>query len=126
MRIARLSTALYVDDVAAGRDFLVGHFGFRPALDSEWVVKLVHDGTPCELILLPRAAHPDQARAEGVIIALEVADAAAEEARLRAAGVDITLPLLDEDWGERLFQVRDPNGVTVQLVQWLAPAPVTA
>ena len=40
-----------------------------------------------------------------------------------AEGVTITMPLTDEQWGERAFQVRDPNGVIVQLVDWNAPTP---
>jgi uncharacterized glyoxalase superfamily protein PhnB len=28
------------------------------------------------------------------------------------------MPLTEEEWGERAFQVRDPNGVIVQLVDW--------
>jgi uncharacterized glyoxalase superfamily protein PhnB len=45
-------------------------------------------------------------------------DLAAEHDRLRAAGVEITMPLREESWGEHLFQVTDPNGVIVQLVEW--------
>ena len=46
-----------------------------------------------------------------------------EEQRLRDEGVEITLPLREDPWGERLFQVTDPNGVVYQLVEW---APGTA
>jgi uncharacterized glyoxalase superfamily protein PhnB len=46
----------------------------------------------------------------------------AEESRLRAEGVIITMPLREEPWGERLFQVADPNGVIIQLVEWTAAA----
>jgi uncharacterized glyoxalase superfamily protein PhnB len=28
------------------------------------------------------------------------------------------MPLTSEEWGERAFQVRDPNGIIVQLVDW--------
>ena len=28
------------------------------------------------------------------------------------------MPLTVEEWGERAFQVRDPNGVIIQLVDW--------
>jgi uncharacterized glyoxalase superfamily protein PhnB len=28
------------------------------------------------------------------------------------------MSLTEEEWGERAFQVRDPNGVIVQLVDW--------
>ena len=47
-------------------------------------------------------------------------DLEGELARLQAEGVTITMPLTSEEWGERAFQVRDPNGVVVQLVDWNA------
>jgi len=31
------------------------------------------------------------------------------------------VPLTAEEWGERAFQVRDPNGVIIQLVDWKVP-----
>ncbi|MFN2497259.1 MAG: VOC family protein, partial [Pseudonocardiaceae bacterium] len=58
--------------------------------------------------------------ATGLILAFVVDDLDGELARLRAEGVAITMPLTDEEWGERAFQVRDPNGVIVQLVDWNA------
>jgi uncharacterized glyoxalase superfamily protein PhnB len=47
-----------------------------------------------------------------------VDDLEGELARLQGEGVAITMPLTEEDRGERAFQVRDPNGVIVQLVDW--------
>jgi uncharacterized glyoxalase superfamily protein PhnB len=32
------------------------------------------------------------------------------------------MPLREEPWGERLFQVIDPNGIVVQFVEWVTPA----
>jgi uncharacterized glyoxalase superfamily protein PhnB len=32
------------------------------------------------------------------------------------------MPLTVDDWGERSFQVRDPNGVVIQLLDWNGPA----
>jgi hypothetical protein len=56
-----------------------------------------------------------------------VPDAAAVDARLRAAGVRVMLPLRDEPFGQRHVMVADPNGVLVDVVQpipadpdWLA------
>jgi uncharacterized glyoxalase superfamily protein PhnB len=47
-----------------------------------------------------------------------VDDLEGELARLQDEGVTITMPLTSEEWGERAFQVRDPNGVIIQLVDW--------
>lgn len=57
-------------------------------------------------------------RACGLIVAFVVDDLEGELARLQAEGVAITMPLTEEEWGERAFQVRDPNGVIFQLVDW--------
>jgi uncharacterized glyoxalase superfamily protein PhnB len=58
--------------------------------------------------------------ATGLILAFTVDDLEGELARLQAEGVAVTMPLTEEEWGERAFQVRDPNGVIVQLVDWNA------
>jgi uncharacterized glyoxalase superfamily protein PhnB len=58
--------------------------------------------------------------ADGLLVAFVVDDVDAECARLEAEGVDITTPLETEPWGERYFQVTDPNGVVVQFVQWMS------
>jgi uncharacterized glyoxalase superfamily protein PhnB len=48
-----------------------------------------------------------------------VEDVDGEYSRLQEEGVAITTPIQTEPWGERFFQVTDPNGVTIQLVQWI-------
>lgn len=61
-------------------------------------------------------------RAAGLILALTLATGIKdEEQRLREEGVEITMPLREEPWGERLFQITDPNGVIIQFVEWAAP-----
>jgi uncharacterized glyoxalase superfamily protein PhnB len=42
-------------------------------------------------------------------------------ARLERDGVAIATPLQTEPWGERVFQITDPNGV---IVEWVATPPV--
>ena len=63
---------------------------------------------------------PDQRdeHARGAILAFVVDDLEGELARLQREGVAITMPLTVEEWGERAFQVRDPNGIVIQLVDW--------
>ena len=68
---------------------------------------------------------PDDQRdvhAAGLILAFGVDDLEGELARLQAEGVPIAMPLTVEEWGERAFQVRDPNGLIVQLLDWNGPS----
>ena len=46
-----------------------------------------------------------------------------EEARLRAAGVEIAYAVQHEPWGQVRFQVRDPSGLVLDIVEQAEPAP---
>lgn len=58
----------------------------------------------------------------GMILTVEVSDAAAVFERLRGAGAPIVHPVTDEDWGQRRFMTRDPAGVLVDIVEQIEPA----
>lgn len=127
MHITASAVSLNVDDVAASSKFLATHFGFREQMAAEGFASLGRDDAAMNVVFLKRGIEvlPEgfrEERASGVIVAFVVADLAAEEARLRREGVAITMPLREEPWGERLFQVTDPNGVIIELVEWVTPA----
>lgn len=130
MNITQSTVSLTVNDVAASSTFLSQHFGFhRQAADEHNnYASLGREDVGMEIIFLRRGvevlppSYRDQ-QASGIILAFTVTDLEAEERRLREAGVNITLPLREEPWGERLFQVTDPNGIVVQLVEWASATP---
>ncbi|MEO7195560.1 MAG: VOC family protein [Pseudonocardiaceae bacterium] len=126
MRITSSAVSLNVDDVAASSSFLVEHFGFREELAADGFASLRRQDAGMNVVFLRRGlrtlpADQRDDHAGGVILAFVVEDLEGELARLRGRGVAITMPLTEEEWGERAFQVRDPNGVIVQLVDWNAP-----
>ena len=57
--------------------------------------------------------------ASGLLVVFVVSDVDADHRRLMEHGVEITTPLQTEPWGERFLQVTDPNGIVIQLVQWV-------
>jgi catechol 2,3-dioxygenase-like lactoylglutathione lyase family enzyme len=125
MHITSSAVSLNVDDVEASSAFLTRHFGFRADMAADGFASLSRADAGMNVIFLRRglATLPADQRDEhvrGLILAFVVDDLDGELARLEAAGVPITMPLTEEEWGERAFQVRDPNGVVVQLVDWNA------
>jgi uncharacterized glyoxalase superfamily protein PhnB len=123
VRITATALSLTVDDVDASRDFLVDHFGFAVQMSADGFASLARDDVGANVVFLRRGLPtlPDDQRdehARGLILAFVVEDLEGELARLEEEGVQVTMPLTVEDWGERAFQVRDPNGVIVQLVDW--------
>jgi catechol 2,3-dioxygenase-like lactoylglutathione lyase family enzyme len=127
MRADRLSTMLLCRDVAASRDFYADLLGFRVTTDIGWFVSLEHETGSFELCLIDHdhESLPEAGRVPvaGVGLALMVADARAEEARLRDAGVPIAGPCVDEPWGQRHFFATDPAGALVDVVEQIAPDP---
>ena len=116
--------SLTVADVNASAEFVKTHFGFTEKMAADGFVSLVRADTTLNLIFLQKGIEvlPPALRdrtADGVIIAFVVEDIAAEEARLQKAGVTITLPLKEEPWGEKLFQITDPNGIVYEVVEWV-------
>jgi uncharacterized glyoxalase superfamily protein PhnB len=125
VKIASSAVSLNVDDVAASSAFLTRHFGFREEMAADGFASLARDDAGMNVVFLRRGLPtlPADQRDEhvaGLILAFVVEDLEGELARLRAEGVTITMPLTSEEWGERAFQVRGPNGVIVQLVDWNA------
>ncbi|MFJ7087511.1 VOC family protein [Streptomyces griseus] len=128
MHIATSTVSLTVDDVAASKMFFTEHLGYQETAATEDFASLAREDAAVDIVLLRRgieilpADQRDQ-RASGLILAFTLAEGLdAEEKRLRAEGVEITMPLREEPWGERLFQVADPNGVIVQFVEWATPS----
>ena len=123
MRITATAVSLNVDDVPASSAFLTRHFGFREEMAADGFTSLTRDDAGMNVAFLRRGvptlpADQRDVHAAGLILAFVVDDLEGELARLQDEGVAITMPLTVEEWGERAFQVRDPNGVIVQLVDW--------
>lgn len=123
MHIASSTISLAVADVRASVRFFVEHLGYAEQMAADGFASLGHDGGGVDLVFLRRGIEilPEDQRdqhASGVILAFVVDDLDGELARLEREGVVITLPLRQEQWGERLLMVEDPNGIAVELVQW--------
>jgi uncharacterized glyoxalase superfamily protein PhnB len=123
VRITSSAVVLNVEDVAASSAFLVEHFGFLEGMAADGFASLSRSDVGMNVVFLRRGlatlpADQREDHANGVILAFVVDDLEGELARLQAEDVAISMPLTVEEWGERAFQVRDPNGVIVQLVGW--------
>lgn len=125
MQITASAISLNVDDVTASATFIKQHFGFSEDMSADGFVSLSRKDAGFNLIFLRtglksfKPAHLREHRADGILIVFVVDNIEQEYTRLQAEGVTITTPLETESWGEKFFQVTDPNGVIIQLVQWI-------
>jgi uncharacterized glyoxalase superfamily protein PhnB len=129
VEVTASAISLTVTDPEASAAFLERTFAFEREMSDDGFVSLTRPDLAFNVIYL-RAGLPTfkprerAARtADGILIVLVVGDIDAEYERLTTAKAPILTPIETEDWGERYFQVEDPNGVIVQLVQWVAAPP---
>ncbi|MGW6706246.1 VOC family protein [Streptomyces sp. NPDC054956] len=127
MNVVTTKVSLTVEDVGASSRFFTTHLGFREVESAEGYACLRRDDTSAEVALHERDLElPPQAwRGQGLAdlaVTLTVTDVGAEYERLRAEGAPVAGPIRREPWGERLFQLTDPNGVVVRLTEWVPPA----
>ena len=128
MQITASAISLNVDDVTASATFVKRHFGFIEEMSADGFVSLSRSDAGFNLIFLRaglesfKPVHLRGHRADGLLIVFVVDDIDREYARLQAEGVAITTTIATEPWGERFFQITDPNGVVFQLVQWMTNA----
>jgi predicted enzyme related to lactoylglutathione lyase len=126
MRITASAISLNVDDPTASAEFAKSHFRFEEEMSAEGFVSLTHPSAGFNLVFLRvglatfKPAFAGR-RADGLLVVFVVDDVDAQYTCLVDEGVAITTPLETEEWGERYFQVADPNGVVYQLVTWLQP-----
>lgn len=132
MRITRSAISLNVSDPDSSAAFLERHLGFRRDMAADGFVSLSHEEAGFNVAFLrvglptfkPRA-HAETPAA-GLLIVFEVDDVDAAYDRMVSEGVPITTAIETEEWGERFFQITDPCGVVLQLVQWVSAPPATA
>ncbi|GAA1058293.1 glyoxalase [Agromyces luteolus] len=124
MHITATALSLNVPDVDASSGFLQEHFGFEVAMSADGFASLTRPDSGVNVIFL-RAGLPSfkpathrEPAGPGLLVVFVVDDIDAEWARLRHL-IPIATPIETEPWGERYFQVLDPNGIVIQLVQWV-------
>jgi catechol 2,3-dioxygenase-like lactoylglutathione lyase family enzyme len=129
MAIVAAYPLVTVTRLGESREFFVGRFGMHVVFEASWVVMLSHSPNASISLGLMASDHPSSPPGPevfdgtGMIVTLQVDDAASLHAKLVAEGMPIAFGLTDAPWGQRRFMVRDPSGVFVDVVEQIDPAP---
>ena len=126
MHITASAISLNVRDVQASADWARAHLGFTEDMAAEGFCSLSHPESGFNLIYLATGLSTFKPAsvagpADGLLVVFTVDAIDEEYARLQREGATVVTPIETEPWGERYFQMTDPNGVVYQLVQWVEP-----
>ncbi|WP_223167913.1 VOC family protein [Nonomuraea sp. SYSU D8015] len=125
MNVTESALWFTVEDLAASVRFFTSHLRFREAVVGDGFTCLTRDDAAVDIVLQQRdAGRPPRPSAgrPGVIVSFTVTGIVAEHERLRREDAPITTPLREAPWGEWQLRLTDPNGIVVQLVEWVPPA----
>ncbi len=126
MKYDRLVTSLFSADPESAAEFFVEHLGMEVALSIGWFVSLVPPDHPGTEIAITRSDHPTiperyRRDAAGMAIAVVVDDAVAVHTSFREAGCRPLSPPTDHPWGQRQFFAPGPDGVLLDVLEFIAP-----
>jgi len=116
--------------VVASPVTIVGFYeklGFTEVFNSGWYVHLATQSGVQIGFLEPN--HPSQPTflhshfsGDGSLFSLEIDDAESAFEAAKKMGLEITLELKTEEWGQTHFMLRDPHGLIVDFVQSTEPS----
>jgi len=120
-----------VKDLEAAKKFYLAHFDFKVAFESKWYIHLFSEaGVQIAFSIIDASAQPLILRNpyhinSGVAFSIDVENADDAYAVAKAKSLNIVFNLRSEDWGQRHFYIKDPNGLYVEVSQDIEPKPET-
>ncbi|NVO58121.1 VOC family protein [Rhodobacteraceae bacterium B1Z28] len=126
MKCTQYYPVIQTNDVTATKAFYVDNFRFYVSFDADWYCHLQSSEDPKVNIAILKGDHdtiPTEGHGtiNGLILNFEVEDVDAEFQRVQTAGLPILKTLTDEDFGQRHFITRDPNGVLIDVIKPISP-----
>jgi catechol 2,3-dioxygenase-like lactoylglutathione lyase family enzyme len=128
MNVRAIYPVLMTDRVEESRRFYAELLDLDLAFDSDWFVQLISAGSDQAQMGMVASDHESipaafRAAGAGFLVTVEVEDVDSVYERAVSRGTPIKLSLRDEEWGQRHFIARDPNGIAVDVVKVI---PVTS
>jgi catechol 2,3-dioxygenase-like lactoylglutathione lyase family enzyme len=116
------------DALTESKRFYSALFGFKPVFEIDWYVQLQSPEDESLQIAFVKRDHASvprrfQQAPRGVVVTIETDEVDPVYARAKEMGLEFAQDLRDEVWGQRHFMTVDPNGLLVDVVQMIPPAP---
>lgn len=121
----KINPGIITTHLQESKVFYVTHFGLQVKFETEWFVLLeTADGSEIAFMLPDIAAfHPlfqKKYTGGGIWLTFNVNDVDGEYGRIKMIpGIELVQEIKTEDWGERHFVIKDPNGIAIDIVRYV-------
>jgi|GEM_PF-339976 len=120
--ISAITTAVATTRMAETKEFYTKYLGMQVVSELEWRLELAAggEGSPSIVFMLPNAPFPapifeSAFPGQGLYYTISVADVDQVYEVFKTDNFSIDIDIRDEEWGERHFFVRDPNGIVLNI-----------
>jgi predicted enzyme related to lactoylglutathione lyase len=115
MSIRRIIPNISSNKLAESKNFYINFLGLTLAMDMKWVLTFASDSNPTAQITIIQSDKSDNL-SSNITLSIEVSDVDGLYEKAKALNYEITYDITNEPWGVRRFFVKDPNGVTINLM----------
>ncbi|GET25539.1 VOC family protein [Prolixibacter sp. NT017] len=112
----RIVPNIYSNDIERSKEFYSGFLEMKLAMDMGWILTFVSKENATAQISIFRNDENKALNNEAIFLSIEVSDIDVWYEKARKQKVEIVYPITNESWGVRRFFVKDPNGVTINLL----------
>ena len=128
MKINRLVPVVSTEKLTESKEFYLKYLQFQILFENDWYIQLESQDKSLQIaFVMPNhesqpAIFQSRFEGSGIFHTIEVDNADQELDRLKTMGIEISLSVRDEPWGERHFAIKDPNGIIINISQLIPPS----
>ncbi|GAB3011187.1 VOC family protein [Cyclobacterium sediminis] len=115
----RIVPNIYSNNMAESKRFYLDFLDMELAMDMGWVLTFVSKDNPTAQISILQNKDNAPLDNSAIFLSIEVSDINQWYTKAQQQNIKISYPITEEDWGVRRFFVKDPNGVTLNLLSHL-------
>lgn len=123
----KLNAGIITEKLAETKQFYTEVLDFGISFENEFYI-LIHTPNQSAEISFLLPDHPSQKpifqtefNGKGVYLTIEVDNVDEIYKKLKNKGIKIEVDIRDEEWGDRHFAIKDPNGIGIDIVMYTKP-----
>jgi predicted enzyme related to lactoylglutathione lyase len=114
--VQRIVPNIYSVNFEACKEFYMAFLGMELVMDLGWILTFASKENPTAQINVFNQDGMEKSDNSSVFLSIEVSDVDMMHERAARMNFNIVYKLTNEEWGVRRFFVKDPNGVTINLL----------
>ncbi|CAM1366511.1 conserved hypothetical protein [Tenacibaculum litoreum] len=115
----RIVLNIYSNDLEKSKNFYIDFLGMDLAMDMGWILTFVSKENETAQISIFQNEKNKPLDNSAIFLSIEVSNIDNWYKHAEEQKIEIVYPITNENWGVRRFFVKDPNGVTINLLTHL-------